>query len=129
MDAAEAVVEESLGRVTIAPEVLVTIARLTALSIPGVARLSRTWAGNVIRFLGRLVATERHIAGQGVKIEVEDDSVSVDLYIIAEPDVNMLELGHSIQAEVARAIDNMVGMHVREVNIHIQDVETRPGER
>lgn len=118
MDAAE---EEKLGRVTIAPEVLVTIARLTTLSTPGVARLSKTWASRLSRVFGR------HIASQGVKIEVEDDSVAVDLYIIAEPDMNMLELGHSIQAEVARAINDMVGMHVREVNVHIQDVETRFG--
>ncbi len=109
--------EEKLGKVTIAPEVLITIARLTALSTPGVARMGGTWAGNVTRFLGR------KISGQGVKMEVEDDSVAVDLYIIVQTDVNMLNLGRGIQTEVARAINDMVGMHVKEVNIHIQDVE------
>lgn len=108
---------EEMGKVIIAPEVLVTIARLSTLSVPGVARMASNWMGNVNRFFGRTSS------GGGVKLEVADDGVSVDLYIIAEPDANMLNLGHAIQNEVTRAIQNTVGMDVHEVNVHIQDVE------
>jgi len=110
-------VEEKLGKVIIAPGVLVTIARLTALSTPGVARMSPGWTHS----MGRLL--RRRGPGQGVKIEVEDDTVSADLYIVVEQDVNVLKLSQEIQAEVSRAIHDMVGMDVKEVNIHIQDVE------
>ncbi len=109
--------EEKLGKVTIAPEVLITIARLTTLSIPGVVRMSTDWMGNVNRFLGRTSS------GGGVRIEVEDEAVTIDLYIIVEPGVNMYNLGQAVQAEVSRAINDMVGVDVRAVNIHIQDVE------
>jgi uncharacterized alkaline shock family protein YloU len=109
--------EEKLGRVTIAPEVLITIARLTTLSTPGVVRMSTDWMGNVNRLLGRTSS------GGGVRIEVEDEAVTVDLYVIVEPGVNMYNLGQAIQAEVTRAINDMVGVAVRAVNIHIQDVE------
>lgn len=109
--------EEKLGKVIIAPGVLVTIARLTALSTPGVARMSPGWTHS----MGRLL--RRRGPGQGVKIEVEDDTVSADLYIVVEQDVNVLKLSQEIQAEVSRAIHDMVGMDVKEVNIHIQDVE------
>ena len=109
--------EEKLGKVIIAPGVLVTIARLTALSTPGVARMSPGWTHS----MGRLL--RRRGPGQGVKIEVEDDTVSADLYIVVEQDVNVLKLSQEIQAEVSRAIHDMVGMDVTEVNIHIQDVE------
>jgi uncharacterized alkaline shock family protein YloU len=109
--------EEKLGKVTIAPEVLVTIARLTTLATPGVVRMSTDWMGNVNRLLGRTSS------GGGVRIEVEDDSVTVDLYVIVEPGVNMYNLGQAIQAEVTRAVNDMVGVTVRAVNIHIQDVE------
>jgi len=71
--------------------------------------------------MGRLL--RRRCPGQGVKIEVEDDTVSADLYIVVEQDVNVLKLSQEIQAEVSRAIHDMVGMDVKEVNIHIQDVE------
>jgi uncharacterized alkaline shock family protein YloU len=109
--------EEKLGKVTIAPEVLVTIARLTTLCTPGVVRMSTDWMGNVNRLLGRTSS------GGGVRIEVEDDAVTVDLYVIVEPGVNMYDLGQAIQAEVTRAVNDMVGVTVRAVNIHIQDVE------
>ena len=109
--------EEKLGKVIIAPSVLVTIAKLTALSTPGVVRMSPAWTDS----MGRLL--RRRAPGQGVRIEVEDDAVSVDLYIVVEQDVNMLELSREIQAEVSRAIHDMVGMDVKEVNIHVQDVE------
>lgn len=109
--------EEKLGKVTIAPEVLITIARLTTLSVPGVVRMSTDWMGNVNRLLGRTSS------GGGVKIEVEDETVTVDLYVIVEPGVNMYNLGQAIQSEVTRAINDMVGVTVRAVNIHIQDVE------
>jgi uncharacterized alkaline shock family protein YloU len=36
--------EKKLGRIIVAPGVLVTIARLTALATPGVVRMSQGWA-------------------------------------------------------------------------------------
>jgi uncharacterized alkaline shock family protein YloU len=110
-------VEERLGKVTIAPSVLLTIVRLTALSVAGVTRMSGSLTGGVNRFLGRA-----HV-GEGVRIEVDEDTVSVDLHIIVEPDVNMLKLGRTIQSEVARAICDMVGMNVKQVNVHIDNVD------
>jgi uncharacterized alkaline shock family protein YloU len=119
--------EEKLGTVTIAPQVLLTIARLTALSIPGVASMSSSFTRNV----GRLL--RRHSLGEGIRMRVEDDVVYLDLHIVVEANVNLLELGRDIQQETARAINDMLGMHVGEVNVHIDDViapgvDTQPHE-
>lgn len=111
--------EEDLGSVVIAPEVLITIAKLTALATPGVARLQRL-VGGVNRLL-RWGAVD-----EGVRIDVQEGVVTVDLHIIAQPDVNMYQLGQQLQAEVTRAISDMVGMPVREVNVYIEDVEFPP---
>jgi uncharacterized alkaline shock family protein YloU len=108
--------EEKLGTVTIAPQVLLTIARLTALSIPGVASMGSSFTGNV----GRLL--RRRSLGEGIRMRVEDDVVYLDLHIVVEPDVNLLELGHTIQQETSRAVNDMLGMQVGEVNVHIDDV-------
>ncbi len=108
--------EEKLGTVTIAPQVLLTIARLTALSITGVASMSSSFSRNV----GRLL--RRQSLGEGIRMRVEDDVVYLDLHIVVEPNVNLLELGRDIQQETARAINDMLGMHVGEVNVHIDDV-------
>jgi len=103
--------------VTIAPEVLVTIARLTTQSVRGVAQMCHhIGPSNVDRLLGRVTG------GGGVQVAVVDDAVRVDLFIIVEPDVNMRNVSQKIQEAVTRAIQDMVGMQVRAVNIHIQDV-------
>jgi len=109
--------EKRLGRIIIAPGVLVTIARLTALATPGVARMGGSWVGGMSRRL-------RHKIGDGgVAITVEDQAVTADLYIVAQPDVNLLELGRQLQRNVARAIGEIVGLKVWAVNIHVEDVE------
>jgi len=108
-------VESSLGTVAIHPTVLAAVARLTALATPGVARMSD------VRRLGRVLAHPGW--GNGVELSVVDDTVTVDLYVVAEPDINLVQLGQAVQGEVRRAIRDMVGMEVAAVNVHIQDVD------
>ena len=104
------------GAVTIAPEVLVTIVRLATEDIPGVHSMSTDWTRDVNRFFGNTNV------GDGVQTRVQGERVSVDLYVVVEPDTNMLELGRHIQAEVTRSIEELLGMEVQEVNVHIEDV-------
>ncbi len=105
------------GKTTIAPEVLITIARLTALSIPGVSRLS-TVPSDVNQFFKR-----GFNVNEGIRIDVENDSVYADIYVIMQHDVNVRDVSHTIQAQVARAISEMVGMEVGKVNVHVEDID------
>jgi uncharacterized alkaline shock family protein YloU len=98
------------GRITIAPEVLETTARLTTLAVPGVARLVSPPG------MSRLL---RH---DGVGIEITGNKVYVRLYVVTEPQANMLSVGRQIQTEVTRAIRGMVGMEVESVDVYIEDV-------
>jgi uncharacterized alkaline shock family protein YloU len=106
--------ERRRGKTTIAPEVLLTIARLSALGTPGVARTSPV-PGGVNRLLKRGV-------DDGVRIEVRDQAVTVDFYLVLENGHNVREVSRAVQATVARAIQEMVGMDVLAVNIHIEDI-------
>lgn len=105
---------ESYGRITIDPDVLVTIARLTALATPGV---TRTVPGGNARHLLRRTSAE------GVQIAVENDAVRVDLYVAVQADLNLRQVARALQAEVGRAIREMVGMDVLAINVHIEDVD------
>jgi len=105
----------SLGKTTIDPGVLLTIARLTTLSVEGVSRLSPV-PGGVNRLFKR-----GH--GEGIQIQVEDSQVDVDIYVILKCDVNVREISRNIQREVARAISEMVGMDTGQINIHIEDID------
>ncbi len=110
--------QENPGTVTVAPEVLLSLIRLTALATPGVARLYPGVPTGVRRLFNSKVA-------EGIKIEIEDHTVTIDLYIVAEPDAHMLTLGRTLQREINRAIQEVVGMPVKEINIHIEDVAER----
>ncbi len=103
------------GKTTIAPEVLVTIARLTALSVQGVSRLA-TIPSEMERFFSRS-------SSEGIKIAVENELVYADIYVILQPDVNVRDVSRVIQSKVARAISEMVGMEVGKINVHVEDID------
>ena len=115
MAAKEKKSDRAPGTTTMAPGVLVTMARLTALSIPGVYGMAALPAS-----VNRLF---RRGAGEGVRVEVEEDSVFVDLYLILEADTNVREVSRKVQSEVARAIEDMIGMKVARIDVHIEDIE------
>lgn len=104
------------GKTTMAPEVLLTIANLTALGIEGVNRMS-TRLGVVNRLL------RRGHQNNGVYVEITDNQVNANLYVVLNKDVNIHEVSKTIQNKVGRAILDMVGMDIGEINIHIEDIE------
>jgi uncharacterized alkaline shock family protein YloU len=108
-------VTESLGVVRVARQVLSTIVINAALQISGVVRMARI-GDQRLRFLGK------ELPKQGVALTVKDNTVSADLYIVVASGVNIVEVGAAVQEEVASAIEDMIGMQVREVNVYIQDV-------
>lgn len=103
------------GKTTIAPEVLLTITRLTTLEVPGVSRMSNQ-VGGVNRILKRGV-------GEGVFIDVRNDVVYADLYIVLHNGVNIREVSRQVQRNVARAITEMVGMQIGRINVHVEDID------
>ena len=106
---------QAIGSVTVAPNVLVNLVVLGLREVPGIAR-----PGHVPR------AHAAH-RGEGVALQIDGDQVSVDCYLIARPDTNLLELGIATQATVAAVVRELAGMIVREVNVYIQDVEATSG--
>jgi len=102
------------GKTTIAPDVLLTIARLTTLSVPGVKRLA------AIPDVDRIF---RKPASDGVKISVENNTVYADLYVILARDINVRDVSRAIQNQVARSISEIVGMEVGKINVHIEDID------
>lgn len=103
------------GKTTIAPEVLITITRLTALNIDGVSQL-----GDIPIGVNRLI---KRTQSQGVQIKVENGIVDIDLFVILKPNTNIREVSRNIQHAVARAISEMVGMEPGMINIHIEDID------
>lgn len=112
----------SPDKTTIAPDVLVTIARLSALSVPGVSRMANVTGG--VNRLFRRGARLR----DGVRIEVEDNVVAVNLHLVLKKDVNIREVSRNVQEQVARALQDMVGMEIGSVEVHVENIDYEEGE-
>lgn len=104
-------------RVIVHPRVLSTIAALTALSVPGVARLRPT-SGLLTRLLWR------QSAASGVGLRARGDSVVVDLHLVVNAGFGLLEVSRSVQAAVHRAVAEMTDMQVRQVDVYVDGVRT-----
>ena len=105
---------EAQGKTTIDTGVLVEIARLAALSIPGVTGLAQNpQAMNNLFSKG---------SANGIKVDVENNTVYIDLYLTLADDTNLFDTSKEVQKKVSRSIIEMVGMDVGKINIHIEDI-------
>lgn len=107
---------EELGNVKITEEVVAIIAGLAATEVKGVAGMSGGLAGGIAEMLGRKNLSK------GVKVEVGEKEAAIDLYIIVDYGCRIPDVSWEIQEKVKKAVENMTGLSVIEVNIHIQGV-------
>ena len=112
--------KDQLGEVKIADEVIAIIAGLAATEVKGVASM----AGNVTNELVAKLGMKN--LSKGVKVEVLDSSVSVDLALILDYGQSIPVVCTKVQEKVKAAIENMTGFSVLDVNIKIAGVTAEP---
>ncbi len=105
------------GTITYADEVVATIAGLAAVGIPGVAGMSGGIVGGIAEFLGKKNPSK------GVKVEVTNGEVTVNLQIVAEYGVEMPKVSENMQDNVKNDLERMTGLKVKAVNVHIQGIK------
>lgn len=111
----------SIGRIEVAPEVLVTIARYAVMGVEGVEQMAQVPAD-----IARLF--QRGLRQDGVLLDLAENKVRFNIYVIMDPHVNLMETSRRIQDTVAEAIDTMVGIPVDAVNVFVEDVHYNKGE-
>ncbi len=107
---------EEYGKITFADEVVAIIAGLAATEVDGVAAMSGGFAGGFTEMLGMKNLSK------GVKVEIGEKEVAIDLYIIVEYGVRVPEMAWEIQENVKKTVETMTGLSVVEVNIHVQGI-------
>ena len=109
--------DASKGEIKIADEVVAIIAALAATEVEGVASM----AGNITNeLIGKLGMKN---LSKGVKVTVLEGVVTVDLNLNIEYGKNILETSKKVQEKVKSSIENMTGLEVADVNIHIASVD------
>jgi uncharacterized alkaline shock family protein YloU len=107
------------GKVTISPEVVLQVARITTLATPGVLGLID--AQNKPAPPAGHAAALRH-AQRGIEALLEDGRARIRLNVIASAATPLVELGRQIQASVANAMAEIVGIEDTAVDVTFVDV-------
>ncbi|PWW30507.1 putative alkaline shock family protein YloU [Cytobacillus oceanisediminis] len=102
-----------LGKVEIAPEVIEVIAGIAASEVEGVAQMRGNFATGVVERLGK----KNH--GKGVKVELTEEGIKVDVYCLMKFGVSIPSVAQKIQDNIRQALLNMTALDAQEVNIHV----------
>ena len=108
-----------MGEVQIADEVVAIIAGLAATEVEGVASM----AGNITNELVGKLGMKN--LSKGVKVTVAGRTVRVDVSLNMRYGYSIPKTSAKVQERVKGAIENMTGLTVEEVNIHIAGVDMK----
>ena len=100
----------------ISEEVVAIIACLAATEVEGVDSMAGNITNELVGKLGM-----RNLS-KGVKVDVTEEHVSVDLSLNLKYGYNIPEVCEKVQERVKTAIENMTGLSVLDVNIKIAGV-------
>ena len=95
-------------------EVVSIIAGVAASEVEGIASMVSVPNGN-------LLGKKRDVT-KGVKVEIGTEEASVDLYVTVEYGKPIQKAAHDAQESVRKAIEEMTGLHVVRVDVHVQGV-------
>ena len=110
---------ENNTNIKIADDVISVIAGVAVSEVPGVAQMSGGFAGGI----SEVLSGKKNLA-KGIKVETGEKETKIDVNIIVEYGVRIPDVAFEIQNKVKKAVENMTGLKVVEVNVHIQGVST-----
>lgn len=113
---------DTIGEVRIADEVVAIIAGLAATEVDGVDSMAGNITNELVGKLGM------KILSKGVKVDVTEEHVSVDLSLNIKYGYNIPEVSERVQERVKSAIENMTGLTVLDVNMKIAGVNMAEGK-
>ena len=108
----------SNGNVCFAPDVLATIAGLAITEVEGIANTVH-FSGLLAEKLTRRTTNNIKNITRGVKVEVKDGKVCVNITVVVEYGYSVPEVSKNIQENVKKTIETMTGMEVESVDVHV----------
>ena len=110
--------EENEG-IQISNDVIAVIAGVAVSEVQGVSSMAGGFAGGI----SEVFSGKKNLA-KGIKVDKEENKVKIDVNIIVEYDTRIPDIAFEIQNRVKTSVENMTGLKVEEVNVHVQGVNT-----
>ena len=105
--------------IQISNDVVAVIAGVAVSEVQGVAGMAGGFAGGI----SEVFSGKKNLA-KGIKADIEDGKAKLDVNIIVEYGSRIPDVAFEIQNRVKKAVENMTGLKVEEVNVHVQGVNT-----
>ena len=106
----------NLGKISISPRAIATIASQSALQSYGVVGMA---SKNLVDGIAQVLARDpRH----GVEVKVIDDQIVIDLFVIVEYGTRISSVAASVANATRYRVERAIGMPVAAVNVHVQDL-------
>ena len=112
-------VENGTEGIKISSDVIAVIAGVAVSEVPGVFGMAGGFAGGITEVL----KGKKNLA-KGIKVEATNNKTKIDVNIIVEYGARIPDVAFEIQNRVKTAVENMTGLKVEEVNVHVQGVNT-----
>jgi uncharacterized alkaline shock family protein YloU len=109
-------VVEGNDTIKIANEAVATYAGIAVSEVPGVYGMAGGFAG-----ITEALSGKKNLA-KGIKVDVGEKNAKIDVSIIVEYGARIPEVAFEIQTRVKKSVENMTGLKVLEVNVHVQGV-------
>ena len=111
--------ETSGENIQIADDVVAIIAGKAVSEVNGVAGMAGGFAGGI----SEVLSGKKNLS-KGIKVDVKEKETTIDVSIIVEYGVRIPDVAFEIQNRVKKSVENMTGLKVAEVNVHVQGVKT-----
>ena len=108
--------------IKISDDVIAVIAGKVASEVEGVYAMSGGFAGGISEVFGK------KSYAKGIKVDTSDKKLKIDVNIIVEYGARIPDIAYEIQNKVKKAVENMTGLNVETINVHVQGVNTNTAE-
>ena len=108
---------EGNDTIKIANEAVATYAGIAVSEVSGVYGMAGGFASGITE----TISGKKNLS-KGIKVEVGEKDAKIDVNIIVEYGARIPEVAFEIQTRVKKAVENMTGLKVLEVNVHVQGV-------
>jgi uncharacterized alkaline shock family protein YloU len=115
----EITINQGEANIQISDDVVAVIAGMAASEVQGVAEMAGGFAGGITEVL----SGKKNMA-KGIKVEIQEKETKIDVNIIVEYGARIPDVAFEIQKRVKKSVENMTGLNVSEVNVHVQGVST-----
>ena len=105
--------------IQISNDVIAVIAGVAVSEVPGVSGMAGGFAGGI----SEVFSGKKNLA-KGIKVDATETEAKIDVNIIVEYGTRIPDVAFEIQNRVKKAVENMTGLKVEEVNVHVQGVDT-----